>query len=66
VGRTAGLKHVEQRVLHGVHVAGGKRHEEVAQSIAHVAIVRLVEDSTQDGNQHAKKITKVDANVKVR
>ena len=64
--RTARLKHVEQRVLDGVHVAGGERHEEIAQSIAHVAIVRLLEDSPQDGNQYAKKITKLDDNVSVR
>lgn len=56
-----GLKHVQERVLDGVHVAGGERHQKITKGITHVATVRLLEDGTQDGHQHAERITKTNA-----
>ena len=53
-----GFKHVQERVLDGVHVAGGERHQKIAKGITHVATMRLLEDGTQDGHQHAERITK--------
>jgi hypothetical protein len=38
-------------------VDGGKGDQQVAQSIADVDIVRLLEDSPHNGNQHAKRVT---------
>jgi hypothetical protein len=59
--RAAGLKHVQERVLDGVHVTGGERHQKIAKGIANVATVRLLEDGTQYGHQHAERITKTHA-----
>jgi len=57
VGGAARLERVEQSVLDGVHVAGGKRHEEVAQGVAGVGAVWLLQNGAHDGHEHAKRVT---------
>jgi hypothetical protein len=62
----ARLKHVQQRILYGVHVAGGRRHEEIAQRVAHISVVRLLKDSAHNGHQHAGSVTGVHSDITVR